>query len=210
MSLATLLAGARARRTGRLREHKEKQRQQARASGKPVRESRGEVVEKVTSALFARDFLNDLDRLLIARGAQLCLSWRGKRAQLYIASGSPASPTIEVLMQARRNNPSVLGCYEGEIGRRILALMQQHQHMQGRAMRLLGMLGQQLQKMNFPVLRMIGGVFKQLAQLIDLDQKARAILGRPQGLHPAHQGHDLIQRRARLRSGAHVANQGGR
>lgn len=127
MSLATLLAGARARRTGRLREHKEKQRQQARASGKPVPESRGEVVEKVTSALFARDFLNDLDRLLIARGAQLCLSWRGKRAQLYLASGNPASPTIEVLMQARRNNPIVLGCYEGEIGRRILALMQQHQ-----------------------------------------------------------------------------------
>ena len=127
MSLATLLAAARQRRAGRQREKRETKRQQAVASGKPVRESKVEVVEKVTSALFARDFLNDLDRLLIARSAELCLSWYGKRAQLYIRTGDKSAPTIEVLMQARRNSSNVLGCFEGEIGQRILALMRQHE-----------------------------------------------------------------------------------
>ena len=127
MSLAQMLDNARLRRAGRVRERKEAKRRQAAASGVPVRESKAEVVEKVTSALFARDFLNDLDRLLIARGAKLCLSWRGKNAQLYLASGDPENPTIEVLMQARRRSTTVLGCYEGEIGQRILALMRQHE-----------------------------------------------------------------------------------
>ena len=127
MSLTQMLDRARQRRAGRVRDRKDAQRRQAIASGKEVHESKVEVVEKVTSALFARDFLNDLDRLLIARGAKLCLSWSGKKAQLYLMGGDEASPTIEVLMQARRNNSTVLGCFEGEIGKRILVLMQQHE-----------------------------------------------------------------------------------
>lgn len=127
MSLTKQLAAARQRRAIRQREKRESQRRQAIASGKPVRESKAEVVEKVTSAMFARDFLNDLDRLLIARGATLCLSWRGKKGQLYLLTGDEEAPTVEVLMEARRNSSTVLGCFEGEIGQRILALMRQHE-----------------------------------------------------------------------------------
>lgn len=126
MSLAQMLDSARLRRAGRVRERKEAKRRQAIASGTPVRESRGEAMEKVAAALFCRDFLNDLDALLLNRKATLCLVWKGKRGQLYL-EGPGLEGGAEILMKARRDNRAALACFEGEIGRRIAVLLDQHE-----------------------------------------------------------------------------------
>lgn len=125
MSLSTMLESARRRRYDRVRDRRESARRQAVANGKPVRESQTEALEKVAAALFCRDFLNDLDRLLIARKATLWLVWKRKKGQLYVES--PELPNgSEVLMEARRNCEIVRACFEGEIGRRIAVLLEQH------------------------------------------------------------------------------------
>lgn len=82
-------------------------------------------MEKVAAALFCRDFLNDLDRLLIARKATLWLVWKRKKGQLYVESSELPNGS-EVLMEARRNCEIVRACFEGEIGRRIAVLLEQH------------------------------------------------------------------------------------
>lgn len=126
-TLNAMLAGARQRTEQRRNYHRERERRRSIDRGNTPRESQHETVEKVASALFARDFLNDLDRLLVARRAMLCLAWKGKRGQLYVRTGPDDAPVIEVLMNARRNDPRVLGCFEGEIGKRVFTLMQQHE-----------------------------------------------------------------------------------
>lgn len=127
MTMDAMMERARLKSAQRRHNHRERERRRSIDRGQAPRESKRETVEKVTSALFARDFLNDLDRLLIARQAMLCLCRKGSRGELYVRTGPDDDPTIEVLMRNRRNNPRVLGCFEGEIGQRIFKLMQQHE-----------------------------------------------------------------------------------
>lgn len=128
MVLEQMLMLARQKRAARIRSRKERERQKAKDAGHAFRESHGEVMEKVASALFGRDFLNDLDRLLIARKAKLCLLRKGKRGELYALTKAPdGSDVIEVLMRGRRDDDRVHGCFEGEVGSGIYKLMQLHE-----------------------------------------------------------------------------------
>jgi len=72
MSLQAQLDAARARYRAR------------RAKARPRRSGKHALIERAAAALFARDFLNDLDALLLKRGAPLWVVGRGKRGRVYV------------------------------------------------------------------------------------------------------------------------------
>lgn len=84
--------------------------------------TRRDRMEQVAAAWCGRDFLNDLDKLLITRNATLWVVWKGKRGQVYI--DSPAG--LEVLMETNKQRRSITVQQPGEMGQRISALMKLH------------------------------------------------------------------------------------
>src|SRR5690606_38911131 len=80
------------------------------------------LIERATAALCGRDFLNDLDALLKARGATLWVVWKGKRGQAYVQSAAG----YEVLIESHRTRRTVTPDFSGDIGARIYRLMEQH------------------------------------------------------------------------------------
>lgn len=104
----------------------ERQRAQRRRAARHIRSgaapSRREKLEQVAAAWCGRDFLNDLDTLLIARSATLWIVWKGKRGQVYIES--PAG--LEVLMETHKQRRTITLQPPGDIGQRLAALMKLH------------------------------------------------------------------------------------
>lgn len=91
-----------------------------RAAGVPI--GNAEQLEQIGAALFARDFLNDLDAMLIARGASLWVIWHGNVAQAY----AETAEGIEVIIATGKRQQAVVPNFGGEIGSRMFVLMQQH------------------------------------------------------------------------------------
>lgn len=110
MSLQAQLAAARARG------------QRRRAKALPPRPRKHQLIERATTALFARDFLNDLDALLVARGATLWVVWKGKRGQVYVQT----TDGYEVLVESHRTRRTVTPDFSGDLGQRIYRLMELH------------------------------------------------------------------------------------
>ena len=119
MSLQAQLAAARAQAHAR------------RSRALPPRPRKHALVERAAAALFARDFLNDLDALLKARGATLWVVWKGKRGQVYVHSADG----YEVLIESHRTRRTVTPDFSGEIGQRIYRLMELHDITLGAAWR---------------------------------------------------------------------------
>lgn len=119
MSLQAQLAAARAQAHAR------------RSRALPSRPRKHALVERAAAALFARDFLNDLDALLKARGATLWVVWKGKRGQVYVQSADG----YEVLVESHRTRRTVTPDFSGEIGQRIYRLMELHDITLGAAWR---------------------------------------------------------------------------
>lgn len=110
MTLQAQLAAARARG------------QHRRAAARPPRPRKHQLIERATAALFGRDFLNDLDPLLVARGATLWVVWKGKRGQVYVQTADG----YEVLVEAHRTRRTGTPDFSGDIGARIYRLMELH------------------------------------------------------------------------------------
>jgi len=119
MSLQAQLDAARARYRAR------------RAKARPRPSGKHALIERAAAALFARDFLNDLDALLLARGATLWVVWKGKRGQVYVQTAEG----YEVLVESHRTRRTVTPDFSGEIGQRIYRLMEQHDITLGAAWR---------------------------------------------------------------------------
>ena len=96
--------------------------QRRRSRGQPARPRKHALIERATAALFARDFLNDLDALLRARGATLWVVWKGKRGQVYVQTAAG----YEVLIESHRTRRTFTPDFSGEIGARVYRLMEQH------------------------------------------------------------------------------------
>jgi len=119
MTLQSQLAAARARHRAR------------RATAHPPRPRKHAIIERTAAALFARDFLNDLDALLLARGATLWVVAKGKRGQVYVQTADG----YEVLVESHRTRRTVTPDFSGEIGARIYRLMELHDITLGAAWR---------------------------------------------------------------------------
>jgi len=119
MSLQAQLAAARAKYQAR------------RAGARPRRPHKHALIERAAAALFARDFLNDLDALLVARRATLWVVWKGKRGQVYVQTADG----YEVLVESHRTRRTVTPDFSGEIGQRIYRLMELHDITLGAAWR---------------------------------------------------------------------------
>lgn len=91
-----------------------------RATGAPI--GRTEQLEQFGAALFARDFLNDLDAMLIARSASLWVLWHRNVGQVYLETPDG----IEVIITSGRRQNALVPNFDGEIGQRMYALMEQH------------------------------------------------------------------------------------
>ena len=77
----------------------------------------------VAAALTAKLFTEDLDKLLTARSARLCIVWKRNTGQLYVESPEGS----EVLQEANKKKGVLKICYQGDMGKRIAHFLDQHE-----------------------------------------------------------------------------------
>lgn len=126
MSLSVLLADQRRRTAARHGRARIAQQLRHQAAGKPLQLSSREQIERVAAAWVGHDCLADIERLLIARGLQLWVVWKGRFSQVYTCA--PDGTGIELLQQAdkKKRTLDLTGMRDTDAGQRISAILDQH------------------------------------------------------------------------------------
>ena len=119
MSLQDLLAQQRQKTKARSRERRLREVKALPSGERPV----VHVAEQAAAALFARDFLLDLDRLLEARGLSLFIEWRGRIGQAYVEDGVGRRESIA---EVRMGTAVWTSHLSGDFGQSLLVIMRQH------------------------------------------------------------------------------------
>lgn len=119
MSLQALLAQQRQKTKARARERRLREVKALPPGERPA----VHVVEEVAAAVFARDFLLDLDRLLEARGLSLFIEWRGSIGQAYVEDGVGRR---EAIAEVRMGTAVWTSHLAGDFGQSLLVIMRQH------------------------------------------------------------------------------------
>lgn len=119
MSLQHLLAQQRQKTKARARERRLREVKALPPTEHPAKYA----AEQAAAAIFARDFLLDLDRLLEARGLALYIEWRGSVGQAYVEDGVGRR---EAFAEVRMGTAAWTSSLSGDFGQRLLAIMRQH------------------------------------------------------------------------------------